>query len=165
MTWRKHPVECHAGDGKHCVACQCGMPAPNPIAGCHNQGLQNLMWQLLQISGTKIAYSCPPSFYRFSSLHVIISRSGCIQVSSFNLLVNLALQLSLAANLDHFIWVRFQQLQEQCHPFLTVHAVFSCVQTKVWLSMLRSFNVCTDVYECNCTQKLNGHRKRVCSES
>ena len=50
LTWRKHNVECHAGDGKHRVTCRCGTPAANPIAGCHSQGLQSLVWQLLNIT-------------------------------------------------------------------------------------------------------------------
>ena len=29
LTWRKHPVEYHAGGGKHRVACRCGTPAAN----------------------------------------------------------------------------------------------------------------------------------------
>ena len=44
---KEHPVGCHAGDGKHRVACRCDTRAMNPIAGCHNQGLQNSVWQLL----------------------------------------------------------------------------------------------------------------------
>ena len=47
---------------------------------------------------------------------------------------------SFARNLDHLTWVRLQQLQEQCYTFLTACAVFLCVQTKVWLPMLGSFN-------------------------
>ena len=38
LIWREHPVECHAGDGKHRVACLCGTPAVNLFASCHNQG-------------------------------------------------------------------------------------------------------------------------------
>ena len=37
LTWRKHPVECHAGDGKHRVDCRTGTPASNPIASFQNQ--------------------------------------------------------------------------------------------------------------------------------
>ena len=47
LTWRKQLVKCHTGDGKHYVACRCGTPAANPVAGCHNQGLQSVLWQLL----------------------------------------------------------------------------------------------------------------------
>ena len=48
--------------------------------------------------------------------------------------------------------VRLQQPQERRHPFLTVRAVFSCVQTKVWLPMLGIFNVRADVNACDCTR-------------
>ena len=40
---RKHPVECLAVDGKHRVACLCGTPVANPIASCHNKGLQSIV--------------------------------------------------------------------------------------------------------------------------
>ena len=58
-----------------------------------------------------------------------------------------------------------QQPQEQRYPFLSVCAVFLCVQTMVWLPMFGIFNTHTDVPACNCTQGLYGHRKRVCTES
>ena len=76
-----------------------------------------------------------------------------------------ALYLSLVENLGRLTWVKLQQPQEQRYPFLTVHAVFSCVQTKVWLSILGVFNVRTDVDACDCTRGICGHRKRVCTES
>ena len=60
---------------------------------------------------------------------------------------------------------RLQQPQEQRYPFLTVHAVFSCVQTKVRLPVLWIFHVRTDVNARDCTRGLCGHRKRVCTES
>ena len=62
-------------------------------------------------------------------------------------------------------WVRLQQPQEQRYPFLTMPAVFSCVQAKVWLPVLGSFNVHTDVNACDCTRGLYGHRKRVGTKS
>ena len=77
----------------------------------------------------------------------------------------LALYLSLVGNLGCLTWIRLQQWQEQRYPFLTVRAVFSCVQTKVWLPVLGIFNVRTDVNACDCTQGLYGHRNRVCAES
>ena len=55
-------------------------------------------------------------------------------------------------NSGRLIRVRPQQPQEQRYPFLTVRAVFSCVQTKIWLSMLGIFNVRTDVNARDCTQ-------------
>ena len=58
----------------------------------------------------------------------------------------LALHLSHVGNFGCLTWVRLQQLQEQCYPFLKVHVVFLCVQTKVWLPVLGIFNVGTDVY-------------------
>ena len=61
------------------------------------------------------------------------------------------LLLSLAGNSGHLTWVRLQQPQEQRYPFLTVHAVFTCVQTKVWLPVLGIFNVWTDVHAHDCT--------------
>ena len=47
----------------------------------------------------------------------------------------LALLLSFMGNLGHLTRVKLQQLQEQRYLLLTVHAVFLCVQTKVWLPM------------------------------
>ena len=38
-------------------------------------------------------------------------------------------------------WVRLQQLQERCYPFPTMCAGFLCIQTKIWLPMLWTFNV------------------------
>ena len=58
-----------------------------------------------------------------------------------------------------------QQPQEQRYPFLSVCAVFSFVQTVVWLQMFRNFNMHTDVDACDCTRGLYGHRKRVCTGS
>ena len=55
--------------------------------------------------------------------------------------------------------------QEQRYPFLSVCAVFSCVQTMVWLPVFGIFNVRTDVDACDCIRGLYGHRKRVCTES
>ena len=55
-----------------------------------------------------------------------------------------------------------QPPQEQRYPFLSVCAVFSCVQTMVGCGI---FNVRTDVVDaCDCTRGLYGHRKRVCAE-
>ena len=75
-----------------------------------------------------------------------------------------ALHLSFAGNSDRLTWVRLQQPQEQRYPFLTVRAVFSWVQTKVWLQMLGTFNVLTDVNACDCTRGLYGHHEKVCTE-
>ena len=61
-------------------------------------------------------------------------------------------------------WVRLQQPQEQCYLFLTVRAVFSCLQTKVRLPMLEIFNVHTDVNACDSTWGLYGYCKRICAE-
>ena len=84
---------------------------------------------------------------------------------SLSLSLFLALHLSLARNSGCLTWVRLQQPQEQRYPFLTVHAVFSCVQTKVRLPVLWIFHVRTDVNARDCTRGLCGHRKRVCTES
>ena len=80
-------------------------------------------------------------------------------------LTHLVLHLSLAGNSGRFTWVRLQEQQEQRYPFLIVCAVFSCVQTKVWLPTLGIFHVRTDVNACDCTQGMDGHCKRVCTES
>ena len=77
----------------------------------------------------------------------------------------LALHLSLAGNLGCLTRVRLQQPQEQCYPFLTVHVVFSSLQTKVWLPVLGIFNVCIDYIASDCTWGLFGHCKTVCTES
>ena len=68
-------------------------------------------------------------------------------------------------NSGRLTWVKLQQPQEQRYPFLTVYAVFSCVQAKVWLPMLGILNVHIDVNVCDCTWVLFGHRRRVCTES
>ena len=49
LIWRKHPVDCRAGDGKHRVSCWCGTPAANLIVDFLNQGLQSFVWQLLKL--------------------------------------------------------------------------------------------------------------------
>ena len=56
-----------------------------------------------------------------------------------------------------------QQPQEQRYPFLSVCEVFPCVQTMVWLSVFKIFNMCTDVDACVCTRGLFRHCKRVCT--
>ena len=62
-------------------------------------------------------------------------------LGTFNFFIYLALHLSLAGIWDRLTWVRLQQSQEQRYPFQTVRAVFSCIQTKVWLQALRIFDV------------------------
>ena len=57
-----------------------------------------------------------------------------------------------------------QQPQEQCCPFLTVCALFSCVQTMVWLPVFRIFNLRTESPAGNPTWGLHGHRRRVGTE-
>ena len=56
-----------------------------------------------------------------------------------------AFHLSLVGNSGHLNWARLWQPQEQCYPFLTMHVVFSCIQTKVSLPMLGILNVHMDV--------------------
>ena len=73
--------------------------------------------------------------------------------------------MSLAGNSGRLTWVRVQQPQEQRYSFLTVRAIFSCIQLKVWLPVLGIFNVHTDVNACDCTRGLYGHRIRICTES
>ena len=51
------------------------------------------------------------------------------------------------------------------YPFLSGYAIFSCVQTMLWLPVFGIFNTRTDVDACDCTRRLYGHRKRVCTES
>ena len=58
--------------------------------------------------------------------------------------------------------IKVQQLQGQCYPFLSVCAVFSCVQTMVGLPVLEIFNMHTDIDACSCTQGLYNHCKIVC---
>ena len=77
----------------------------------------------------------------------------------------LTLHSSLVGNSGRLTWVKLQQRQEQRYPFLTVRAVFSCVQAEVWLPMFGIINVHTDVNACDCTRGLYGRQKWVCSES
>ena len=69
-----------------------------------------------------------------------------------------------AGNAGRLTFVRLQQPQEQCYPFLPVHAVFSCFRTMVWLPVLGIFIVRTDVSACDCTWVLYGDLKRLCAE-
>ena len=55
--------------------------------------------------------------------------------------------------------VLVQQPQEQRYPFLPVCAVFSCVQTMVWLLVFVIFNVRTYVDACDYTQGLYEQRE------
>ena len=91
--------------------------------------------------------------------------SAVSQTHFINSVPFVPLRSSLAGNLARLTWVRLQQLQEQCYPFLTVCAVFLCVQRKVQLPKLGIFHVHKDVNACKCTWRLYGHCKRVCIES
>ena len=73
--------------------------------------------------------------------------------------------ISLRGNLGRLTLVRLQQAQEQSYPFLTVPAVFLCVQTRVWLPVLGIFNMHTDVSACDGTRGVYRHCNRVCAES
>ena len=53
------------------------------------------------------------------------------------------------------------QRQEKRYPFLSVRAVFPCVQTAVLVPLFGIFNVRKDADACDCTQELCGHCKRV----
>ena len=61
------------------------------------------------------------------------------------------LHWSLAGNLGCLTWVRLQQPQEQCCPFLPMCAVVLFIQTVVWLPLFGIFNACTDADTCCCT--------------
>ena len=77
--------------------------------------------------------------------------SWCMYLEKiFFLIVNF---IVLRRNLDHM--GKDQQLQEHCYPFLSVRVVFLC-QTLVWLPVFGTFNVHTDVNDCNCTLGLSG---------
>ena len=74
--------------------------------------------------------------------------------------------LSLAGNSGRLTWVRHSSRKSSAtHSYLAVCAVFSCVQTMVWLPVLGIFNVRVDVAACDCTLGLYGHRKRVGTEN
>ena len=51
---------------------------------------------------------------------------------------------------------RAQESQKQRYPFLSVCAVFPCVQTMVWPQVLGCFNVVTYVDACDCKRGLYG---------
>ena len=55
------------------------------------------------------------------------------------------LSLSLAGNSGRLTWVRLQQPQEQCYPFLSVCAVFLCVQTMVYGCQCLGFSTCAQM--------------------
>ena len=46
-----------------------------------------------------------------------------------------------------------------------MRAVFSCVQTMVWLPVFGMFNVRSYADACSCTRGLYGHRKSICTEA
>ena len=46
-----------------------------------------------------------------------------------------------------------------------VHAVFLCVQTTVWLTMLGIFDAHVDFNAFDCTWRLHKHCNRICTES
>ena len=61
---------------------------------------------------------------------------ACVRVCAGVLFVFYSTSLSLAGNSGRLTWVIKAQLpQEQRYPFLSVCAVFSCVQTMVWLPL------------------------------
>ena len=64
--------------------------------------------------------------------------------------------LSLAGNSG-----KVQQPQEQRYPFLSVCAVFSCIQTTVWLPVFGNLNVRTYTDACDCTRGMYGHCKSL----
>ena len=55
------------------------------------------------------------------------------------------------------IWIMLLQPQVQHYLFLSVCAVFSWIQTVVWLPAFGIFNVCMHVDTRNCTHGLYGH--------
>ena len=63
-------------------------------------------------------------------------------LSILALLVWIVYSLSLVGDSGHHTWLRHSmQPQEQCYPFLSVCAGFSCVQTMAWLPAFGIFNV------------------------
>ena len=93
-----------------------------------------------------------------------LSFSLCLSVS---VSVSVCLSVSLTVRLCPLREIRspylgkVQQLQEQRYPFLPVCAVFSCVQTMVWLAVFVICNVHTHVDASDCTRGLYGHRTSV----
>ena len=68
------------------------------------------------------------------SIPVHCSSSFLLLLLSLSL--SFSLSLSLSGNSGHLTWVKAQQPQEQRYPYLSVCAVFSCVQIMVWLPVL-----------------------------
>ena len=64
------------------------------------------------------------------------------------------LHLSRKRNLGCLTWVRLQQLPAQRFPSLSVCAVFSCVQTMLWLPESGICNMHTGADACDCAQGL-----------
>ena len=86
--------------------------------------------------------------------------SGC---QFWHSLSELYTSLSFVGDSGHHSWLRHSmQPQEQHYPFLSVCAVFSCVQTMVWLPAFGIFYVRTDVDACDHTWGLHAHRKSLC---
>ena len=60
---------------------------------------------------------------------------------------------SLAGNSGGLTWERHvQHPQEQRYPFLSVCAVFSCVETMVWMPVFGICIVIADADACDCTR-------------
>ena len=88
QTLRKHVVECHLGDDKYHVACQCGMFTMNLITGCHNQGLQSLVCELLKTkerlplyNSIKIALYCHSVH---EGKHTLTNQHGLLSIHLLN---------------------------------------------------------------------------------
>ena len=127
-----------------------------------------LLWPFTAMKWFSPFAACSRNLRSQLSTHIL----GHFEVTAspstlYNILwfIYLVLRLSLAGKSGFLTWVRLQQPLERRYPFLTARGIFSCVQTKILLPMLWPFNVRTDVNTCDCTRRLYGQRKRVCTES
>ena len=78
----------------------------------------------------------------------------------------LSTSLSPAGNSGHLTWLSHSCCKSSAaDSYQSVQSVHVTKQWLLWLPVFGIFNVCTDVNACDCTWRLYGHRKRVCTES
>ena len=78
----------------------------------------------------------------------------------------LSTSLSPAGNSGHLTWLSHSCCKSSAaDSYQSVQSVHVTKQWLLWLPVFGIFNVCTDVNACDCTWRLYGHCKRVCTES
>ena len=126
----------------------------------HLQSASLSWWSLYRVMAYKVH-----SAWQFSIKTSCVKAGIMEYMYTLLLLLLLLLLLSLAGNSGRLTWARLQQPKEQRYPFQVGCAVFSCVQTMVWLPVFGILNVHTHADAGDCTRGLCGHPKRVCTRT